>query len=213
MSIFGESRGPDIGGVLSDYAKKDYVDAQDGLRVLKTGDTMSGDLTMEGQVRGLPMNMNRRLQGGEAVSQYQEVKIITEALRHYRETLKPWVTIYAEEYGSLHQKEYEWSFGNGVSGGDSDWGYPMATSGRLKHMSLAITTSSSHPTEARVNVVVNGMENRSYGITKHRGQWAGFIEFPTPLELSQGDMLNFRTATTNAEVSSAVVSAILELDL
>ena len=67
--------------------------------------------------------------------------------------------------------------------------------------------------EARVNVVVNGMENRSYGITKHRGQWAGFIEFPTPLELSQGDMLSFRTATTNAEVSSAVVSAILELDL
>ena len=45
---------------MSDYAKKDYVDAQDGLRVLKTGDTMSGDLTMEGQVRGLPMNINRR---------------------------------------------------------------------------------------------------------------------------------------------------------
>ena len=42
MSIFGEriSRGPDLAEVLSGYAKKDYVDAQDGLRVLKTGDTM-----------------------------------------------------------------------------------------------------------------------------------------------------------------------------
>ena len=57
MSIFGErisrgpdmaSRGPDMAEVLSDYAKKDYVDAQDGLRVLKAGDTMSGDLTMGG---------------------------------------------------------------------------------------------------------------------------------------------------------------------
>ena len=50
MSIFGEriSRGPDLAEVLSGYAKKDYVDAQDGLRVLKTGDTMSGDLDMGG---------------------------------------------------------------------------------------------------------------------------------------------------------------------
>ena len=48
MSIFGEriSRGPDLAEVLSGYAKKDYVDAQDGLRVLKAGDTMSGDLDM-----------------------------------------------------------------------------------------------------------------------------------------------------------------------
>ena len=50
MSIFGEriSRGPDLAEVLSGYAKKDYVDAQDGLRVLKAGDTMSGDLDMGG---------------------------------------------------------------------------------------------------------------------------------------------------------------------
>ena len=50
MSIFGEriSRGPGMTEVLSDYAKKDYVDAQDGLRVLTAGDTMSGDLDMGG---------------------------------------------------------------------------------------------------------------------------------------------------------------------
>ena len=55
MSIFGEriSRGPDLAEVLSGYAKKDYVDAQDGLRVLKTGDTMSGDLDMGWGVGGV----------------------------------------------------------------------------------------------------------------------------------------------------------------
>ena len=115
MSIFGERihRGPDTAG---DYAKKEYVDAQLALRVLKTGDTMSGDLTMaQGLVRGLPMNMNKRLDGDEAVSQYQVVEIVTEALRHFRANRKSLVTIYAEEYGSLKNGEYEWSFGNGVA--------------------------------------------------------------------------------------------------
>ena len=53
MSISGEGvcRGPNIDEVneiLSGYAKTDYVDVQDGLRVLKAGDTMSGDLDMGG---------------------------------------------------------------------------------------------------------------------------------------------------------------------
>ena len=56
MSIFGEriahpgpsGRGPNMVEVLSDYAKKDYVDEQLSLRVLKTGDTMTGDLKMAG---------------------------------------------------------------------------------------------------------------------------------------------------------------------
>ena len=131
MSIFGEriGRGPDMAG---DYAKKDYVDAQVALRVLKTGNTMSGDLTMaRGQVRGLPMNIDKRLDGDEALSQYQVVEIVTEALRHFRANRKSLVTIYAEEYGSLKNGEYEWSFGNGVAGGNSERRYPMATSGRL----------------------------------------------------------------------------------
>ena len=205
MSIFGERihrPEPDITGVLSDYAKKDYIDAQDGLRVLKAGDTMSGDLTMaQGLVRGLPMNMNKRLEGDEAVSKYQVVEIISEALRHFRarvgpdlseyakkdyvdaqdglRVLKagdtitgdltmarglvrglpltqptgmrakgdeaisqyqvmeiirdafrendhsrplPLITVYAEENGSLTKGEYEWSFGNGVAGGNSERG-------------------------------------------------------------------------------------------
>ena len=47
MSITGDRihRGPDTAG---DYAKKDYVDEQLALRVLKTGDTMTGDLKMAG---------------------------------------------------------------------------------------------------------------------------------------------------------------------
>ena len=64
MSVFGERillPGPDIGTILSDYVKKQYVDAQDALRVLKAGDTMTGDLTMRAQrrVRDLPTSKGR----------------------------------------------------------------------------------------------------------------------------------------------------------
>ena len=98
MSIFGERihrPGPETVGA---YAKKDYVDAQVALRVLKTGDTMSGDLTMAwGQVRGLPMNMNKRLDGDEALSQYQVVEIVTEALRHFKAQIIPDLSEYAKK--------------------------------------------------------------------------------------------------------------------
>ena len=45
-----------------DAATKSYVDNQSGLRVLKTGDTMTGDLDMSGKlVRGcLPFIRQRR---------------------------------------------------------------------------------------------------------------------------------------------------------
>ena len=122
------------------------------------------------------------------------------------------ITVYAEEYGSLTKGEYEWSFGNGVTGGKSERGYPLALPGYLKYMSLAVTTTANNrPSEVRVDIIINGMADRSYSITKPPGKFSSFIEFETPLSMVAGDMINFRTATTNPEVSSAVVAAILEL--
>ena len=213
MSITGDRihRGPDTAG---DYAKKDYVDEQLAFRVLKTGDTMTGDLKMaRGMIRGLPLTQptDTTSYSDEAISSYHVLDLIMEALKSERRARRPLITVYAEEYGSMTKGEYEWSFGNGVSGRNSDRGYPLAVSGRLKYMSLAITTTSSRPSEARVEIVINGVLNRLYGVTKPMGQFSSFTEFQTPLELAAGDMINFRTATTNPEVSSAVVAAILDL--
>ena len=98
MSIFGERTtrlGPDIGTILSDYAKKDYVDAQDALRILKAGDTMTGDLDMGGQlVRGLPKNL-RDYKGDEATSWNQVTKTVD------MRKPKPVITIWAEQNGPL----------------------------------------------------------------------------------------------------------------
>ena len=80
-------------------------------------------------------------------------------------------------------------------------------------MSLAITTASSRSSEARVDIVINGVANRSYGVTKPLGQFSSSTEFKPGLSLAKGDMINFRTAKTNPEVSSAVVACILELDI
>ena len=226
MSIFGErihrpgpgtaGPRPDVGVILSDYAKKDYLDEQLALRVLKTGDTMTGDLTMAGGlIRGLPLTqpMGTTTNSDEAISSYHVIELINRAFQADRNARRPLITVYAEEYGSLTKGEYEWSFGNGVAGGNSERGYPMAVSGRLKYMSLAITTASSRPSEARVEIVINGVLNHLYGVTKPLGQFSSSTEFQTPLALAHGDMINFRTATTNSEVSSAVVAAILELDI
>ena len=183
MSIFGEriahlgpavaGRGPNMVEVLSDYAKKDYVDEQLALRVLKTGDTMTGDLNMGGGgggwlIRGLYLTQptGTIINSDEAISSYNVIKLINRAFQADRNVRRPLITVYAEEYGSLTKGEYEWSFGNGVSGGNSERGYPMAVSGRLKYMSLAITTSSSRPSEVRVEIVINGVLNHLYGVTK-----------------------------------------------
>ena len=176
---------------------------------------MTGDLTMaRGLIRGLPLTQptGTTTNSDEAISSYHVIELINRAFRADRNARKPLITVYAEEYGSLTKGEYEWSFGNGVSGGNSERGYPMAVSGRLKYMSLAITTSSSRPSEVRVEIVINGVLNHLYGVTKPFGQFSSFTEFQTPLELAHGDMLNFRTATTKSEVSSAVVACILEID-
>ena len=86
MSIFGSGacRGTNIDKVnetLSGYGKTDYVDVQDGLRVLKAGDTMSGALQMGGNlVRGLPTTYPLLYQGDEASSWAQVVGITLDAL-------------------------------------------------------------------------------------------------------------------------------------
>ena len=118
MSIFGERiahPGPaDLGlnmvKVLSDYAKKDYVDEQLALRVLKTGDTMTGDLTMaRGLIRGLPLTqpMDTTTKYDEAISSYHVIELINRAFQADRNARRPLITVYAEEYGSLTKGEYE----------------------------------------------------------------------------------------------------------
>ena len=189
MSIFGEriSRGPDMAKVLSDYAKKDYVDAQDGLRVLKAGDTMSGDLDMGGQlVRGLPRDL-RPYKGDEATSWNQVVRTAADAFEAAVDKRKPVITVWAEQKRGMLDNRYEWSFGSDAARGLADGGYPMMAAGKVLRMGLSTTNPHTGIAAARVNIAVNGWENPSYSVTKPPGQDCGISIFSTPLALQQGD--------------------------
>ena len=178
MSIFGEriSRGPDMAEVLSDYAKKDYVDAQDGLRVLKAGDTMSGDLDMGGQlVRGLPRDL-RPYKSDEATSWNQVVttagdafEAAVDAFEAAVDRRKPMITVWAEQKRSMLDNRYEWSFGSEAARGLADGGYPMMAAGRVLRMGLSTTAPHNLISAALVNISVNGMENPLYSVIKPPG--------------------------------------------
>ena len=133
------------------------------------------------------------------------------ATKSYVDDRKPLITVWAEESGPTQAGAYEWSFGNGSSD-DNERGYTMPASGRLLRMGLCGSEGGLPPGTMTVRIVVNGVENVSYGVTKSSGQFSGTATFGTPLELAQGDRINFRSATTNASVTSAVVTTLIELD-
>ena len=266
MSIFGpclsdgasDTTGQE-GVDLSEYAKKSHVDTQDTLRVLKAGDTMTGDLSLGGHVaRGLPTSFPPLYQGDEAVSSIQAIGLTSDAVKTRvaktgdtmsgdldmranqlhglptdfpfgegdaavsqtqvlrlaegeemaRQAIKPIITVWAEENGPISANNYEWSFGNGAFGVARS-GYTMLAPGRVLRMGLAASSSEAL---ARVNLVVNGTAT-SYEVTKPAGQYSGTSTFGMPLEVAQGDRLNFRSATTNGNIAAAVVSLLIELDL
>ena len=89
-------------------------------------------------------------------------------------------------------------------------GYTMMAPGRVLRMGLTATSSRG---VAKVNLVVNGTEQTSYGVTKPAGLYSGTSIFETPLEVAPGDRLNFRSATSNRNILAAVVSLLIELDM
>jgi len=129
---------------------------------------------------------------------------------------KPIIAVWAEERGSLRTGRYEWSFGNGAFGNShAHCGYTMMSSGRILRMGLAAVDARNDGNllgSVTVNIVVNGNENISYGVTKPSDQFSGTVTFSIPLELAPLDRINFRSRTTN-KTASAVVSLLIELDM
>ena len=191
---------------------------------------MTGDLSMSGNViRGLPTNYPpHNYSGNEVPSWFQVVRLKQDAVTRVREPIdpdnaatknyvdsrKPLITVWAEEKGALNNNHYEWSFGNG---GDGDihgaTGYTMMTRGRILRMGLSASSNGSAQGTATVNVVVNGTENTAYGVTKQSGHFSGTTNFATPLELAQGNRINFRSATATVAITSAIVCLLIELEL
>ena len=126
-------------------ALKALLDAQVGLRVLKAGDAMTGELQMGGNViRGLPqVYPPSGYLGDEAISWSEVVRLLREALETWENSKspiepnrKPLITVWPEESGALDEG-YEWSFGNGCNQ-HATLSYVMPTPGRIKTMTLCV---------------------------------------------------------------------------
>ena len=158
-------------------------------------------------------DLNMSVEKGDE-SQHPHVRHPDAATKKYVDARKPLITVWAEEKGSITSGNYEWSFGNGGDGSNHRRiGYTMLASGRVLRMGLSATTSSGPPGESRIVIVVNGVVNAAYAVIKPNNQYSGTNTFQTPLEVSEGDRINFRSASTVSNVIGAVVSLLIELDL
>ena len=121
------------------------------------------------------------------------------ANKRYVDSRKPLITVWAEERGSIANGTYEWSFGNGGEGEvHRRIGFTMLASGRVLRMGLSATTSSGPSGEISIVIAVNGVVYVNYIIIKPDNQYSSTTTFQTPLEVSEGDRINFRSQSQKA---------------
>ena len=137
------------------------------------------------------------------------------ATKNYVDQRKPVISIHAEESTPIVVGEYQWSFGNGATGnGFATCGYVMMSSGRLLRMGLSSVTGSGATDDlTTVGIVVNGTVDNTFAVTKPLFEYSGNITFITPKELSQGDVINFRSLDNNPIAQFSIVCALIELDM
>ena len=233
-----------------DVATKNYVDTN---KVSKSGDTMTGELFMDGNlIKGLPTHYPHVYSGDTVPSWAQVMGIMQElgdasvlrdgtqamtgnldmdnhfinnlpnpvnaqdvATKNYVDQRKPIISIHAEESSPIVVGEYQWSFGNGATGdGFATCGYVMMSSGRLLRMGLSsVKSSGGTDNQTIVAIVVNGTVDNNFTVTKPIFEYSGNNTFTTRKELSQGDVINFRSLTSDSIAAFSIVCAIIELDM
>ena len=137
------------------------------------------------------------------------------ATKNYVDQRKPIISIHAEESSPIVVGEYQWTFGNGATGdGFATCGYVMVASGRLLRMGLSsVKSSGGTDNQSIVAIVVNGTVDNTFAVTKPIFEYSGNITFTTPRELSQGDVINFRSLTSDSIAQYSIICAIIELDM
>ena len=190
-------------------ANKNYVDNGGAITKLPNGAfTAVSDIDFNGfRLKSIP----EPIDGKDAVNKaYVDDKTIQPAA-----LIKPIITVWAEQKGPLGNGHYEFSFGNGSSGGEHAYGgYCMSAPGRIIRGSLTATESRIILSEEiKVNIVVNGKEQVNHSIVKKSRDICSCTIFRDPVELKQCDVINFISRTTNNKITNAYVSILIELDL
>ena len=125
---------------------------------------------------------------------------------------KSYITVWAEESGSLRQGNLQWSFGDG-SENNSNYGWPSPADGKIIRRSICGFSGSHQVAEIIVCLVHNGSDKTYYEITKSANSPSSYTVFGTPLNIKAGDRINFRSKTTNGSVTHAIVNILIETEI
>lgn len=120
-----------------------------------------------------------------------------------------YITVWAEESGDITKGRYEWSFGNGATNRNS--GYTMMMPGLVRKMALTSPRSSLSIGDASVNISVDGVENKDYGVSIPVGKQSVFVDFDIPLLVNVGSIINFVSASNVVKINASVVALLIEL--
>lgn len=125
---------------------------------------------------------------------------------------KQYITIWAEENGSISSGNLEWSFGNGTES-QSKYGYCIPVSGKIIYATLTATAGGSTTSDIFLTLIINGVENTYYIIRKPANKLSYVTLFKKPFNLNAGDVINFKSKTNNPSVTHALVSLLIEIDV
>ena len=125
---------------------------------------------------------------------------------------KSYITVWAEESGSLRQGKLQWSFGGG-SKNNSNYGWPSPAYGTIICGSICGCSGSNQAAEIIVCPVHNGSDKTDCEIVKEANSWSNHTTFRTPLDIKAGDRINFRSKTNNGSVTHAIVNILIQIDI
>jgi hypothetical protein len=121
------------------------------------------------------------------------------------------VPIWAEENSALGATNtYEWAFGNGANtpaGGGLLVYVPSGQTCEVKAMGVKMNNTSG---SATVELVLNGTPQGTACQVVATGNGGALVELGTPLSISNGDRVNFRTSSSSGTASPCTAIAWLE---
>ena len=133
------------------------------------------------------------------------------ATKHYADSRKPVITIWAQEIGPLNNGQYEWSFGSGDYT-EAQCGYCLPAPGRIIRGSLSSVNESGMSAVARVHIFINGSISGP-PITNSPKLYSYTRSFTPPIEVAQDDRINFQTFGNTSNATNSIASLLIELDL
>lgn len=108
-----------------------------------------------------------------------------------------------------------WSFGSRVEGNEHRRdGYVMLSSGNIIRMGIGAAAGTNNVSRnVSVLVVLNEREKLDYNVVLFSNYYYTINAFYVPLLLHNGDAINFKSTSNNHDVTSVVVSLLIELDV